>query len=111
MEPYLALTKALYKVSSPHCQSANFLPPLCWVPWCALRPVTAPPSRPCAAKDLVTVQKTSGGALQIASTVTQVTSISECRLFPRDSPHNFCYLSIDPLARHVKCWYAAWFPM
>jgi len=72
MEPYLALTKALYK-------------------------------------DLVTVQKTAGGKLQIASLATSVTGISGCSLFPRESPHNFCYVSIDPIARQVKCWYAAFF--
>ena len=32
-------------------------------------------------------------------------------LFPRPSPHNFCYVVVDPIARHVKLWYAAWFPM
>ena len=31
--------------------------------------------------------------------------------FNRDGPHNFCYLSVDPVARQVKYWYAAWFPM
>ena len=57
------------------------------------------------------MQKTSGGAMQIASHVTSVSAIKGCSLFPRESPHNFCYLSIDPIARQVKCWYAAYFPI
>ncbi|KAL1514952.1 hypothetical protein AB1Y20_004028 [Prymnesium parvum] len=60
-------------------------------------------------KDLVTVQKSSSGALQIASHIVQVTGIVGNQLFPRESPHNFCYVSIDPFARQVKCWYGAWF--
>jgi len=62
-------------------------------------------------KDLVTVQKTSAGALQVASVAIEVTEVSGAALFPRQSPHNFCYITIDPAGRQVKCWYAAWFPM
>ena len=36
---------------------------------------------------------------------------SSASLFPRPSPHNFCYVSVDPIARHVKVWYSAYFPM
>ena len=32
-------------------------------------------------------------------------------LFSRPSPHNFCYVSVDPTSRHVRLWYSAWFPM
>ena len=62
-------------------------------------------------KDLVTVQKSAAGQLQIASLPVEVTAVAGCQLFPRDGPHNFCYLSVDPVARQVKYWYAAWFPM
>ncbi len=75
-EPYLSLTKALYK-------------------------------------DLVTVQKSPAGALQVGSHTFEITEAagSSAPLFPRAGPHNFCYAIVDPLARHVKVWYAAWFPM
>jgi len=102
MEPYLALTKALYKARAP---AATPRAPRLRAP--AARTVSPPPARP--PQDLVTVQKTAGGKLQIASLATSVTGISGCSLFPRESPHNFCYVSIDPIARQVKCWYAAFF--
>ena len=64
-------------------------------------------------KDLVTVSKSSGGALQVSSLTLAVESVAgtSASLFSRPSPHNFCYVCIDPNARHVKLWYAAWFPM
>lgn len=64
-------------------------------------------------KDLVTVSKTAGGALQVGSFTYSVASASgsSASLFPRPSSHNFCYVTIDPLSRHVKLWYSAWFPM
>ena len=76
VEPYLALTKALYK-------------------------------------DLVAVSKTAAGALQVSSLTFAVESVdgASSNLFPRPSPHNFCYVVVDPIARHVKMWYSAWFPM
>jgi len=76
MEPYLNLTRSLYK-------------------------------------DLVAVQKSSAGGLQVRSLTFAVHGVDggSASLFPRPSPHNFCYVSIDPVARHVKVWYAAWFPM
>ena len=65
-------------------------------------------------KDLVAVQKeASTGKLQVRSLCYEVTEASgdAGSLFPRASPHNFCYVCIDPVQRHVKYWYAAWFPM
>ena len=76
IEPYLKLTKALYK-------------------------------------DLVTVNKTTGGQLQVSSSTFAIESVAggSASLFPRPGPHNFCYVCVDPIARHAKLWYAAWFPM
>lgn len=76
IEPYLQLTKALYK-------------------------------------DLVTVNKNASGALQVSSHTFAIESVngSSASLFSRPSAHNFCYVCVDPIARHVKVWYAAWFPM
>jgi len=64
-------------------------------------------------KDLVAVQKTSTGALQVRSLTFAVHSVdgSSAALFPRPSPLNFCYVTVDPLAKLVKMWYSAWFPM
>jgi len=61
-------------------------------------------------KDLVTVHKGAGG-LQVSSLTVEVTGISGASLFPRDSPHNFCYITIDPVGRTVKAMYGAWFSM
>lgn len=64
-------------------------------------------------KDLVAVQKDGAGQLHVRSIVLQVTGAagSTNPLFPTASKHNFCYLTIDPLQRHVKYWYFAFFPM
>ena len=64
-------------------------------------------------KDLVSVSKTPAGALQVGSLSYAVESVSgsSAALFARPSPNNFCYVTIDPLARQVKLWYGAWFPM
>ena len=64
-------------------------------------------------KDMVAVHKTSAGSLQVGSTTYQVTEAegSSASLFSRPSPHNFCYVSVDPTSRHVRLWYSAWFPM
>ena len=51
------------------------------------------------------------GALQVSSIAVEVTGLAGATLFPRESPHNFCYVVIDPVGRQVKCLYAAWFPM
>lgn len=64
-------------------------------------------------KDLVTVNKSAGGTLQVSSLTFLIDSVrgENAQLFPRQSPHNFCYVCVDPIARHVKLWYAAWWPM
>ena len=65
-------------------------------------------------KDLVAVQKeASTGKLQVRSLCFEVTeAVGDAgALFPRASPHNFCYVCVDPVQRQVKYWYAAWFPM
>lgn len=64
-------------------------------------------------KDMVTVNKAPTGKLQVASHTYEVSAVagSQANLFPRPGPHNFCYVTVDPLARHAKLWYAAWFPM
>jgi hypothetical protein len=66
-----------------------------------------------AYKDLVAVNKSAGGALQVSSLTFAVESVAggSASLFPRPSPHNFCYVVVDPVARRVKLWYAAFFPM
>jgi len=64
-------------------------------------------------KDLVTVSKTAAGSLQVSSHTYEVESVtgSSASLFPRQNAHNFCYVAVDPLAKIVKVWYCAWFPM
>ena len=64
-------------------------------------------------KDLVTVSKSAAGALQVSSITYEIESVSGTNqsLWPRQNTHNFCYVVVDPLARHVKLWYCAWFPM
>mmetsp|Transcript_5679 Transcript_5679/g.12356 ORF Transcript_5679/g.12356 Transcript_5679/m.12356 type:complete len:259 (-) Transcript_5679:155-931(-) len=78
--------------------------------------VMAPYLEMCKAvyKELLAVQKDpASGQLQVRSLVFNVMDAtgSSAKLFPRNSAHNFCYISIDPLQRHVKAWYNAWFPM
>jgi len=64
-------------------------------------------------KDLVSVQKTKSGTLAVGSLTYAISDVagSSANLFPRPSPHNFCYVTVDPLARRVKLWYGAWYPM
>ena len=64
-------------------------------------------------KDLVTVNKGVGGTLQVSSHTFAIDAVSgsSASLFSRPSPHNFAYVVVDPLARHVKLWSAAFFPM
>ena len=76
IEPYLNLTKALYK-------------------------------------DLVSVHKTAAGTLQIGSLTFEISAVagSSASLFPRPSTNNFCYVTVDPAARHAKIFYGAFLPM
>eukprot|EP00967_Tisochrysis_lutea_P062338 scaffold79984_cov31-Tisochrysis_lutea.AAC.1 len=64
-------------------------------------------------KDLVAVQKDGAGQLHVRSIALQVLNAAGAvhPLFPTPSRHNFCYLTIDPLQRHVRYWYGAFFPM
>jgi hypothetical protein len=64
-------------------------------------------------KDLVAVQKDGAGRLHVRSIALNVLSASgsENALFPSASKHNFCYVTIDPLQRHVRYWYSAYFSM
>merc|ERR1712216_423500 len=55
-------------------------------------------------KDLATVRKNDAGDLEVVSWPVQVTSIGRGgHLFPKMDRElqNFCYLSIDPIVRHV----------
>lgn len=60
-------------------------------------------------KELVTVRKNKNtGNLVVASIPIAVKSVTGISLFPdQDSPHNFCYLVVDPQRRSVKYWSAA----
>ena len=60
-------------------------------------------------KELVTVRKSKNtGNLVVASIPIAVKSVTGISLFPdQDSPHNFCYLVVDPQRRSVKYWSAA----
>lgn len=60
-------------------------------------------------KELVTVRKNKHtGNLAVTSVPISVKSVSGISLFPdQDSPHNFCYLVVDPQRRSVKYWSAA----
>jgi len=64
-------------------------------------------------KDLVAVHKDGAGELRVRSLAFEVSGATggAAPLFPRESANNFCYVTIDPVQRHVKYWYAAWFPM
>ncbi|KAJ3252872.1 hypothetical protein HK103_001117 [Boothiomyces macroporosus] len=60
-------------------------------------------------KDLITVAKSESGKLKVASLVYKINDIesSVSPLFPIQHPQNFCYVSIDPLRRHVNVFYHA----
>ena len=60
-------------------------------------------------KELVTVRKNKNtGNLVVASIPIAVKNVTGISLFPdQDSPHNFCYLVVDPQRRSVKYWSAA----
>ena len=60
-------------------------------------------------KELVTVRKSKNtGNSVVASIPIAVKSVTGISLFPdQDSPHNSCYLVVDPQRRSVKYWSAA----
>nr|KAJ3419408.1 hypothetical protein HK105_006995 [Polyrhizophydium stewartii] len=61
-------------------------------------------------KDLITVVKDpQTGRLRVASLIFKIKSVesSVSPLFPFEHPQNFCYVSIDPIRRHVNLWYHA----
>ena len=58
-------------------------------------------------KNCVRKNKNTGN-LVVASIPIAVKSVTGISLFPdQDSPHNFCYLVVDPQRRSVKYWSAA----
>jgi hypothetical protein len=65
-------------------------------------------------KDLLTVSKNaSTGAIEVASRAYSVTGLAGegvTRLFPHDSPHNACFVTVDPIARTAHVLYSAWVP-
>jgi len=59
-------------------------------------------------KDLLTVHKaSSAGGIHVASAVFAVSAIEGLALFPEDSPHSHCIVSVDPLRRRVHILYSA----
>ena len=60
-------------------------------------------------KEFVTVRKNKhDNSLYVASVPIAVHSINGISLFPdQNSPHNFCYVIVDPQRRSVKYWSAA----
>jgi hypothetical protein len=62
-------------------------------------------------KDLVTVVKnTSTGKLEVMSTAVRIRDVEGLTLWPFDALQNFCFLTIDPIKRHVNVWYGAYVP-
>mmetsp|Transcript_42415 Transcript_42415/g.131921 ORF Transcript_42415/g.131921 Transcript_42415/m.131921 type:complete len:260 (-) Transcript_42415:108-887(-) len=57
-------------------------------------------------KDLLSVRRNDTGDVEVMSTVASIRSLGEGgRIFPKDSPLNFCYVILDPLMRHLRVWY------
>jgi len=59
-------------------------------------------------KDLACVRKNDAGDLEVLSWFLEVTDLGEGgQLFPHPDQehHNFCYLVVDPVVRHVTLWY------
>lgn len=62
-------------------------------------------------KQLLSVVKNESGKMSIASVVVKVTNWeADTPLFPGDSPHNSCYVVVDPLKRTVSVVYSAFVP-
>jgi hypothetical protein len=66
-------------------------------------------------KELLTVQKSSSGAIEVASVVYKVkrieTQSGKINLFPSTSRNNFLYVSVDPLKRVAKVLYNGFIPV
>jgi len=63
-------------------------------------------------KDLLSVRRSDTGDVEVVSTVASIRSLGEGgRLFPKESPLNFCYVILDPLVRHLRVWYFGWKPI
>ncbi|EGF83953.1 hypothetical protein BATDEDRAFT_84667 [Batrachochytrium dendrobatidis JAM81] len=61
-------------------------------------------------KDLITVVKDPlTNKLKVASFIYKITQVksSVSQLFPLEHPQNFCYVSIDPMRRHINLLYHA----
>ena len=63
-------------------------------------------------KECVGVSKNSAGALQVHSLAFRLHGVTAAApLFPRESDHNFCFVTVDPVARRVKLWYGSYLPL
>lgn len=62
-------------------------------------------------KDLVTVQKNpQTGKVEVVSWAVKINDADGLSLFPFEHTANFCYLTIDPVKRHVTVWYGGYIP-
>jgi hypothetical protein len=67
-------------------------------------------------RDLVRVHKDGAtGQLAVSSWTYRIDALDSAAggapLWPRDSPYNFCYASVDPVRRRVTVWSNAFLPM
>jgi hypothetical protein len=66
-------------------------------------------------RDMVRVHKAGGsGQPEVGSWTYRIDGLdspSGGALWPRASPYNLCYLTIDPLRRHATVWYNAYLPL
>ncbi|KAJ1636176.1 hypothetical protein T492DRAFT_961007 [Pavlovales sp. CCMP2436] len=65
-------------------------------------------------RDLVRVHKNGAGQLEVGSWTYRIDALESPKgggLWPRESPHNFCYLAIDPVRRHAVLWSNAYLPL
>ncbi|KAG8458034.1 hypothetical protein KFE25_007241 [Diacronema lutheri] len=67
-----------------------------------------------AYRDLVRVHKSAQGQLEVSSWTYRVDALEAAAggdLWPRASPHNFAYVSVDHARRHVTFWSNAFLPL
>jgi hypothetical protein len=65
-------------------------------------------------RDLVRVHKNGAGQLEVSSWTYRIAALESPAgggLWPRESPHNFCYLTVDPVRRHAVLWSNAYLPL